>query len=303
MTVFISHDSEDKPIARRLEQDLRGAAFDVWIDHANLRVGQPLVDAIQQALRAASTVVVLWSARAAESRYVKFEWQAAVHIDKPMVPCRLDATELPLFLQTLLICDLSSYDDGFRRLLQALGGSPARPKALAATRSAPPTRSTTRGTESGSDVSPLIHELHEGQHRVLTALIHKSPAAAAPLQAQLDPVLGRALEADNHNAMVLNLAGFQKKNAYMIDHWKEIQTRQAPEDRQLEEAEEYFYEALSIEPEDASALNGLGSILMLRRDLDAAEFFIRRALDILPGYEAAEHDLKTVLALKDAERR
>jgi len=107
--------------------------------------------------------------------------------------------------------------------------------------------------------------------------------------------------------MILNLAGYHKKNAYMIKHWAAIQARRAPQDALLEEAEKFFYSALSIQPDDPSALNGLGSVLMLRRDLDAAEFFIRRALarsqvQHIP-YPAAKHDLQMVLRLKNELRR
>jgi len=78
--------------------------------------------------------------------------------------------------------------------------------------------------------------------------------------------------------MILNLAGYHKKNAYLIRHWDEVQQCRSPQDRALAEAEKYFFSALAIQPDDPSALNGLGSILILRGDLDAAEFFVRRAL-------------------------
>ena len=48
------------------------------------------------------------------------------------------------------------------------------------------------------------------------------------------------------------------------------------------------------------ALDGLGSILMFERELDAAEFFQRRAMEIVNRgggkYEAAEIDLQQILA-------
>jgi hypothetical protein len=46
----------------------------------------------------------------------------------------------------------------------------------------------------------------------------------------------------------------------------------------------------------------LGSILILGRDLEAAEFFIRRAIALAEqagiNYAAAEHDLAMILAFK-----
>jgi hypothetical protein len=51
-------------------------------------------------------------------------------------------------------------------------------------------------------------------------------------------------------------------------------------------------------PTDPSALNGLGSILMVR-ELDAAAFFVRAAIAAarkrgMAGYPAAEHDLALI---------
>jgi len=53
-------------------------------------------------------------------------------------------------------------------------------------------------------------------------------------------------------------------------------------------------------------LNGLGSNLFFERELDAAEFFQRRAIEIVKrsgsNYEAAEIDLQQILALKRRAR-
>ena len=290
MSVFISHDSEDKTIARRLEADLADAGIGVWIDHAGIRVGQPLADTIQQALRAADCLVLLWSARSAESRYVKFEWQAAVHIAKPVIPCSLDDTAVPLFLQTVLICDFRRYETGLARLVEALGGSgPVRPEAPK-----PP--------QPKPELNQLVHQLHRGQSRVLATLFKQGPAPASAIQKSVDPLIEQALELGPRDPTALSFAGYHKKNAYMIAHWDAVQNWSAPDDDLLDEAERYFYETLAIHPDDPSALNGLGSVLSLRRDLDASEFFIQRALEILPDYEAAQQDLKIVQALKQHQR-
>ena len=53
---------------------------------------------------------------------------------------------------------------------------------------------------------------------------------------------------------------------------------------------------------DSPEANGLGSILFYERDLDSAEFFIRRALALAKAarvrYPAAERDLELVLQTK-----
>ena len=88
----------------------------------------------------------------------------------------------------------------------------------------------------------------------------------------------------------------------MVKHWEAILAGRPPADRLLDDAERCFYESLFVDPYDFSALNGLGSILIYERDLDAAEFFIRRALALAKragaSYPAADHDLELVLGLK-----
>ena len=80
-----------------------------------------------------------------------------------------------------------------------------------------------------------------------------------------------------------------------------------PSDPLLEQAERKFFEALCVDPSDASAVNGLASILILEHELDAAEFFVRRAIDLVKAsggaYEAAEHDLNLIFDYKHKPSR
>jgi Flp pilus assembly protein TadD len=70
----------------------------------------------------------------------------------------------------------------------------------------------------------------------------------------------------------------------------------------LDRAERFFFEALFVNPKEYSALNGLGSILIFERDLEAAEFFIRRAIALAEqnevDYTAAKHDLAMIRGFK-----
>ncbi|MCA1632259.1 MAG: hypothetical protein LC802_00735 [Acidobacteria bacterium] len=88
----------------------------------------------------------------------------------------------------------------------------------------------------------------------------------------------------------------------MVKHWDAIQGGRAPHDRLLERAERFFFDTLFVNPSDYSALNGLGSILLFERELDAAEFFIRRAIACAKQegvvYHEALHDLQMALYFK-----
>ena len=111
--------------------------------------------------------------------------------------------------------------------------------------------------------------------------------------------MNRALKVWPLDPMILNLAGYDLKNAYMVKHWDAIQAGRGPRDPLLDASEQRFFETLAIDPTDPSALNGLGSVLIFQRDLEAAEFFIRAALAKAKRkgipYPAAEQDLALVL--------
>jgi hypothetical protein len=85
----------------------------------------------------------------------------------------------------------------------------------------------------------------------------------------------------------------------MIKHWEKIQVGRAPRDPLLLRGERYFFDALSVNPRDESAINGIGSILFYERELQAAAFFQRRAIELAKksggNYEAAEQDLELTL--------
>jgi len=84
--------------------------------------------------------------------------------------------------------------------------------------------------------------------------------------------------------------------------WTDNEVEGDPLIEVLERAERCFYDSLFANPLDHSALNGLGNILFFERDLDAAEFFIRRALYLAKqsgaDYPQAEADVRLVLSYK-----
>jgi len=85
----------------------------------------------------------------------------------------------------------------------------------------------------------------------------------------------------------------------MVNYWDAIQAGRAPADPLLNQAEARFFETLSIDPTDPSGLNGLGSVLILERELDAAHFFVEAAIKAakaqgMSTYPAAEQDLRLI---------
>ena len=284
--LFISHSWENKPVARKLAEDL-GRSHEVWIDHVKLHGGDPLLLEIQRAIENSDSLILLWSAPAKASRYVRMEWESALIFPKALIPCRLDDAELELFLKRLLWIDFrASYDTGLSRLRDSLD-QPAYPQH--------PPRETTKPRD---DVRTLVNRISGKQYELLDYLDQNQVAVARALQFALDKEIEEALAREEEDPSIFALAGYHYKNAYMIENWDAVRVGEAPPSELLEKAEGYFHRALAIEPNDPSAWNGIGNVLLFRRDLDAAEFFIKKAIEIEPRYAAARDDLLLIERLR-----
>ena len=225
------------------------------------------------------------------------EWTSVVNLNhqrttttsKGIIPCLLDDTPLALFLLNYVFVDFRpSFDDGLARVLEGLKG----------------TRKDATPPPAPFQPSDFVAEIYGRQDAILAALTTNNAAQAKKLQDELTPIVDKALRAHPDDYYLVALAGYDRKNQYMIRHWDEIQAGESPKDPLLDQSMDVFLKALSIRPDDPSALNGIGSVFILRRDLDAAEFYIRRALarakEEQLNYGAAEHDLALVRRLKKA---
>jgi tetratricopeptide (TPR) repeat protein len=295
MKVFISHSAKNKEEAARLRDDLAGEKIKTWLDRDELRGGEPLIDELQEALASSTHLILLWSKPASESRYVSAEWQAAYDLGKVIISCTLDPTPLPLFLRRFIFYDMSGpYTEALAQILEELGRTV--PKKAATKKTASKKPATKRG--SAPDKDDVIDRLARGQNEVVVAMYGDDLPRARRLQAGLDPLMNDALRRWRADDVVLNLGGYNLKNAYLLKHRGEMSPGVHPPDPLLAQAERLFHAALGIEPDDASAKNGLGNVYWLRGDLDAAEFFVAQALEKARKsgfrYEAAESDLEGI---------
>jgi len=118
--VFISYAWKNQPLAKQLQRDLMRDGVEVFIDYEKISGGDSLPARIGAGLEWCNTLVLLWSAEAAESYYVSQEWMSAFHLRRRIVPCVLDDTELPALLRNKLYLNFSSYETGYAELQRAL---------------------------------------------------------------------------------------------------------------------------------------------------------------------------------------
>ncbi len=285
MDAFISHSPEDREIAGRLAHALVDRGLSTRLDDSEIGRGVLLGPDVQRAILDCRVLVLLWSSAAVASRRVNSEWLMALHEDRSILPCVLDSTPLPHCLKHSALLDLSrDVDPTAERLAHAI-----RALGRGATSPAPLLRS------EYPELQQAIAALAGGQHALTGQLSGGELGMAAELQRTLDTLMEQARARWPLDPAVTSLEGHHLKNAYMLKHWDAVQAGRAVPDGLLRQAEQRFFESLSVDPHDPAALNGLGGILMLQRDLDAAGFFIRAAIRAarrkgLADYPAALHE-------------
>ena len=105
--IFISYSREDREVVRRFAQALTEERFRVWWDGA-LHSGETFDEVIEERLRAAKAVVVLWSPRAVKSRWVRAEATLADRRNK-LVPVIIEPCDRPIIFELAHTIDLSHW--------------------------------------------------------------------------------------------------------------------------------------------------------------------------------------------------
>ena len=99
-SVFLSHSSKDKFFARKLAEGLTNRGVTVWIDEAELRIGDSLIDKISGAIQESDYVAAVLSHNSVSSNWVQKELQLAMTKEiggKQVVvlPIMIDRCEIP----------------------------------------------------------------------------------------------------------------------------------------------------------------------------------------------------------------
>ena len=127
--IFISYARPDEPIAKRVDDALTEAGYRVWRDD-ELPAHRPYAEVIEERLRGAKAVVVLWSADAAKSQWVRSEADAARELGT-LVQVSIDGTIPPMPFDQIQCADLKRLGrdrrgPGWRKLTAAWRRWPAR---------------------------------------------------------------------------------------------------------------------------------------------------------------------------------
>ena len=105
--IFISYSRHDRATARRFAEGLEAEGYSVWWDDA-LRSGEAFDTRIEEALRAANAVIVLWSKQSASSRWVRAEATLADR-NRTLFPLMIEPCERPIMFELTHTLDLSHW--------------------------------------------------------------------------------------------------------------------------------------------------------------------------------------------------
>ena len=126
-SIFICHDEKDLQTARAIYRRLKGEGFDPWIAEMDLLPGQNRERVIEQRLKSAAFIIVLFSDSAVRQRgTIQREYRLVLetleHIPEDeifVIPVRIDRCEVPADFQKYVPVDLSS-PGGFEKIVAVI---------------------------------------------------------------------------------------------------------------------------------------------------------------------------------------
>lgn len=131
-SIFLSHNSNDKPFVRKLASDLRRQGFYVWVDEAEIKLGDSLIEKIREGIDNVEYVGVVLSSNSIDSPWVKKEIDIAMNQEiegkkVKVLPIMLEKVDPPSFLKGKLYADFTSeelYQNGLKLIVDRLSENP-----------------------------------------------------------------------------------------------------------------------------------------------------------------------------------
>jgi hypothetical protein len=137
MRCFVSYNKADKEVARSIGAHLSLSGIEVWFDEWEIQAGDSIPGKLNEGLTAFEAFILLWSASADRSNWVRQELNSAImhamsHTSAKIIPCLLDDTPLPPLIRDRSGVAFDNVRMGIENLLAALTGKRTRRQRLLA---------------------------------------------------------------------------------------------------------------------------------------------------------------------------
>jgi hypothetical protein len=127
-SVFLSHNHKDKDFVRRLASDIESHGIRVWLDEAEMKIGDSLIQKIREGIDNVDYFAVVLSNNSVKAPWVENELDVAMSYQIAgkikILPIILEEVELPSFLVGKLYCNFSkfeAYNIELKRLITSMG--------------------------------------------------------------------------------------------------------------------------------------------------------------------------------------
>jgi TolB-like protein len=218
--IFLSYNREDQAVAKRFAEAFEADGLSVWWD-VTLRSGEAYDQVTEDALRSAKAVVVLWSRRSVESRWVRAEATLADR-NRTLIPARIEACDLPIMFELTQTADLSHWqgegrDKAWQAFLEDV-------RKLVATKAEPqPAGSQTsaslpvRGNKPSIAVLPFINRSGLSDDDVFADGMVEDLTAALSLSRRIKIIAASATAAYRTGARDLRQIGRELGVRYLLE--------------------------------------------------------------------------------------
>jgi len=123
---FVSHRGADQAEAEALADQIRRSGHKVWLDTWDIKVGDSIVERINEGLEAAQYLVLCYSSSGVMARWMSREWMSTLarQLDGTgvkLIPVRLTGGDPPAVLADVKYVDLmKDWRAGVSQLLTAM---------------------------------------------------------------------------------------------------------------------------------------------------------------------------------------
>lgn len=124
--IFLSYSRADKEIAFQIRRELEQAGHTAWQDLTAIKGGDEWIKSIEEGVERCYALITVVSEASQKSEWVQIEYLHAKRRGKPIIPIKVDASEIPtILLATNVIHGYPDLNAGVQQLLASLPAPPA----------------------------------------------------------------------------------------------------------------------------------------------------------------------------------